>query len=57
MVTNYENDRLVIPEKYLKMTASELEKEKARLLEIAKSQPAVLPVRKKQPPKNVAIRF
>lgn len=57
MVTNYENDRLVIPEKYLKMTASELEKEKARLLEIAKSQPAVLPARKKQLPKNVAIRF
>lgn len=57
MVTNYENDRLVIPEKYLKMTASELEKEKARLLEIAKSQPTTLPARKKQPPKNVAIRF
>lgn len=55
MVTNYENDRLVIPEKHLKMTASELEKEKARLLEIAKSQHAPMPVRKKQPPKNVAI--
>lgn len=57
MITDYENDKLVIPEKYLKMTASELEQEKARLLEKAKAQTAAQPVRKKQPAKNVAIYF
>lgn len=29
----YENDTLIIPEKYKKMSVSELEKEKARLLQ------------------------
>jgi len=29
----YENDTLIIPEKYKKMSVSELEKEKARMLQ------------------------
>ena len=32
MMTAYENDTLVIPEKYKKMSVSELEKEKIRVL-------------------------
>lgn len=55
MITNYENDKLVIPEKYLKMTASELEKEKERLLAEAKAQTQVRP--KKPMHKSIAIRF
>ncbi len=32
-MTTYENDTLIIPEKYKKMSVSELEKEKKKLLE------------------------
>lgn len=32
-MATYENDNLIIPEKYKKMSVSELEKEKKRLLE------------------------
>lgn len=35
MMTAYENDVLIIPEKYKEMSISELEKEKAKVLKIS----------------------
>lgn len=57
MMESYENDRLVIPEKYLKMSASELAQEKARLLEEAKALAAAQPPKRKTPVKGITIRF
>lgn len=57
MITDYENDRLVIPEHYLKMSASELAREEQRLLEEAKAYAAAQPKRRKTPAKNIALSF
>lgn len=57
MMESYENDRLVIPEKYLKMSASELAQEKARLLEEAKALAAAQPPKRKTAAKGITIRF
>lgn len=57
MITTYENDKVVIPEKYLKMSASELAKEEKRLYERAKSESSVLPAEKKKSSPNISIRF
>ena len=57
MITAYENDKVVIPEKYLKMSASELAKEEKRLYERAKSESSAMPAGKKKLSKNISIRF
>lgn len=57
MITTYENDKVVIPEKYLKMSASELAKEEKRLYERAKSESSAAPAEKKKLSPNISIRF
>lgn len=57
MITTCEIDEVVIPEKYLKMSASELAKEEKRLYERAKSESGLLPAEKKKLSKNISIRF
>ena len=57
MITTYENDKVVIPEKYLKMSASELAKEEKRLYERAKSESSTTPAEKKKSSPNISIRF
>lgn len=57
MITTYENDKVVIPEKYLKMSASELAKEEKRLYERAKSKSSTAPAEKKKSSPNISIRF
>lgn len=57
MITTYENDKVVIPEKYLKMSASELAKEEKRLYERAKSESSAAHAEKKKSSPNISIRF
>ena len=57
MITTCEIDKVVIPEKYLKMSASELAKEEKRLYERAKSESSAMPAGKKKLSKNISIRF
>lgn len=57
MITAYENDKVAIPEKYLKMSASELAKEEKRLFERAKSEKQGASVPKKKLAKNITVRF
>ena len=57
MITAYENDKVAIPEKYLKMSASELAKEEKRLFERAKSEKQGAFAPKKKLAKNITIRF
>ena len=57
MITTYENDKVVIPEKYLKMSASELAKEEKQLYERAKNENSLFPVEKKKLSPNISIRF
>ncbi|MBQ8639239.1 MAG: hypothetical protein IJ468_08720 [Lachnospiraceae bacterium] len=53
----YENDRFVIPEKYLKMSTEELEREQEKMLEIIKKQPKIMPDKEKMPLKENLFRF
>lgn len=57
MITTYENDKVVIPEKYLKMSASELAKEEKRLYERTKSKSSTAPAEKKKSSPNISIHF
>ena len=57
MITTYENDKVVIPEKYLKMSASELAKEEKRLYERAKSESGAEHIEKKKLSPKISIRF
>ena len=57
MITTCEIDEVVIPEKYLKMSASELAKEEKRLYEQAKSESSTAPAKKKKSSPNISIRF
>ena len=57
MITTYKNDKVVIPEKYLKMSASELAKEEKRLYEQAKSESSTAPAKKEKSSPNISIRF
>lgn len=57
MITTCEIDKVVIPEKYLKMSASELAKEEKRLYERAKSESGTATIEKKKLSQNISIRF
>ena len=52
-----ENDRRVIPEKYLKMSTAEIEQEKKKLLEEMKSRPTVLPNHTKKEAPSGLVKF
>lgn len=57
MITAYENDKVAIPQAYLKMSASELAKEEKRLFDQAKRESQSVPIVKKNLAKGITIRF